>query len=63
MTDWFTGFNFTELDMTSPNRTVRTYHAISEAFKHSYARRTELGDEQFVDMVKVCTITSAMLSA
>ena len=45
-------YNFTSDSMHAPN-TVVTHQRIVEALKYTYARRTELGDEDFVDMTEM----------
>ncbi|KAK7082763.1 hypothetical protein SK128_003095 [Halocaridina rubra] len=42
-------YGLTEADL-SPENTVLTHHRITEAMKWAYAKRTELGDADFVDM-------------
>ncbi|XP_002736062.2 glutathione hydrolase 1 proenzyme-like [Saccoglossus kowalevskii] len=44
------GFNFTRESISKVDEAILTYHRVLEAFKLSYARRTELGDTSFVDI-------------
>ncbi|XP_060521433.1 glutathione hydrolase 1 proenzyme-like isoform X2 [Cylas formicarius] len=44
------GYNLTRSSTNGLNETVLTYHRIIEAFKYAYAKRTELGDTDFVDL-------------
>lgn len=53
------GYGFTRQNIDGINNTVLTYHRMIEAFKHAYARRTELGDTDFVD---IQTLISNLLS-
>ncbi|XP_077864676.1 glutathione hydrolase 1 proenzyme-like [Saccoglossus kowalevskii] len=45
------GYNFTRESLIDVPNAVTTYHRITEAFKHAFAHRTELGDEDFVETV------------
>lgn len=47
------GYNFTSESVATIDDTVLTYHRIAEAYKYAFARRTELGDEDFVDVSNV----------
>ncbi|KAK6184496.1 hypothetical protein SNE40_006962 [Patella caerulea] len=52
------GYNFTSNDMSTDSKTILTQHRIIEAMKFAYAKRTNLGDENFVnvsDLVKNMT--------
>ena len=42
-------YKFTASDVADVNSRVKTYHRIIEAFKFAYAKRSSLGDEDFVD--------------
>lgn len=44
------GYNFTSESIHGINNTVLTYHRMIEAFKYAYAKRTKLGDADFVDI-------------
>ena len=46
-------YKFTASDVADVNSRVKTYHRIIEAFKFAYAKRSSLGDEDFVDDKKV----------
>lgn len=47
------GYNFTAGDLVTDASTTLTYHRIIEAFKFAYAKRTDLGDEDFVNVTEV----------
>jgi gamma-glutamyltranspeptidase/glutathione hydrolase/leukotriene-C4 hydrolase len=47
------GYNFTAESIKDTNSTILTYHRTIEAFKFAYARRTELGDGDFVNITSV----------
>ncbi|XP_077996194.1 glutathione hydrolase 1 proenzyme-like [Glandiceps talaboti] len=44
------GYNFTRDDFETEEEAILTYHRITEAFKYAFAYRTELGDEDYVDI-------------
>ncbi|XP_050298141.1 scoloptoxin SSD14-like isoform X2 [Anthonomus grandis grandis] len=44
------GYEFNRTSIEDINSTVLTYHRMIEAFKYAYAKRTELGDTNFVDI-------------
>uniref|UniRef100_A0A8D8FUV5 Gamma-glutamyltranspeptidase 1 n=2 Tax=Culex pipiens TaxID=7175 RepID=A0A8D8FUV5_CULPI len=51
-------YNFKPEDISSVNSTILTYHRIIEAFKHTYGKRTQIGDPKYVnidDLVKNLT--------
>jgi gamma-glutamyltranspeptidase/glutathione hydrolase/leukotriene-C4 hydrolase len=47
----FAGYNFMPSDI--PVRQTLNYHRIIEAFKFAYAKRSELGDEDYIDVTDV----------
>lgn len=47
------GYNLTSESIKDINSTILTYHRIIEAFKFAYARRTELGDGDFVNITNL----------
>jgi gamma-glutamyltranspeptidase/glutathione hydrolase/leukotriene-C4 hydrolase len=58
------GYNFTEDDVSDVNRTTLTYHRIVEAFKFAYAKRSRLGDMDFINITElVSNLTSADFAA
>ncbi|XP_071098106.1 glutathione hydrolase 1 proenzyme-like [Haliotis cracherodii] len=44
------GYNFTSESVSNDDNSILTYHRIVEAFKFAYAKRSELGDEDFEDV-------------
>lgn len=50
------GYNFTKSSVDGINNTVLTYHRIVEAFKYAYAKRTELGDTNFINVTEVSEV-------
>lgn len=44
------GYDFNRYSLDGINNTVLTYHRIIEAFKYAYAKRTEMGDLNFVNI-------------
>lgn len=47
------GYNFSPADFTDQSRRALAYHRIAEAFKFAYARRSALGDEDYVNVTQV----------
>ncbi|XP_053698974.1 glutathione hydrolase 1 proenzyme-like [Sabethes cyaneus] len=43
-------YNFGPENVSTVNETILTYHRIIEAFKHSYGKRTLIGDPKFVNI-------------
>ena len=46
------GYLLSPSDFTNTNRKIMAYHRIAEAFKFAYAKRSELGDEDFVEGIQ-----------
>ncbi|KAL1494054.1 hypothetical protein ABEB36_009714 [Hypothenemus hampei] len=58
------GYNFNKESIEDVNSTVLTYHRMIEAFKYAYAKRTELGDLNFVNITGLLSnLTSAEYAA
>ncbi len=47
------GYNFNPSSIANTANTIETYHRITEAMKFAYAKRSFLGDENFVDLTEV----------
>nr|CAD7591157.1 unnamed protein product [Timema genevievae] len=47
------GYNLTAESVSTIDDTVLTFHRTTEAFKYGYARRTELGDPNFVNVTEI----------
>ena len=47
------GYKFDRLSDAATEKAILMYHRIIESFKFAYARRSELGDEQFVNISHV----------
>lgn len=43
----------TAVNLSNLGNTTKTIHRLVEAFKYAYARRTELGDPNFVNVTQV----------
>jgi gamma-glutamyltranspeptidase/glutathione hydrolase/leukotriene-C4 hydrolase len=54
------GYDLSPKDVCHIDKTILTYHRIVEAFKYAYAKRSILGDEDFVDVKDlVANLTSS----
>ena len=49
------GYHFKPWMLNDVDTKALTYHRITEAFKFAYAKRSNLGDEDFVDVEQVST--------
>ena len=47
------GYNFTSENVKTVNSSILTFHRMIEAFKFAYARRTEIGDPDYVNITDV----------
>ena len=47
------GFNLSADSVKDDEGTVLTYHRLAEIFKFAYAKRSALGDEEFVNITEV----------
>jgi len=55
MTVFLVGYNFTRADVSDTQKKSLTYHRITEAFKFAYAKRSILGDEDYLNITDVST--------
>ena len=49
----YLGYNFSPDDLEDEEDRILVYHRMVEAFKFAYAKRSDLGDEDFVDVQDV----------
>ncbi|GFO36688.1 gamma-glutamyltranspeptidase 1 [Plakobranchus ocellatus] len=54
------GYNMQPSDVATKEREIITYHRIIEAFKFAFAKRTEMGDEFFVDISQMVINMTSM---
>jgi gamma-glutamyltranspeptidase/glutathione hydrolase/leukotriene-C4 hydrolase len=47
------GYGFQSSDIATDQSSVLTYHRIVEAYKFAYGRRTDLGDDKFVNVTEI----------
>ncbi|KAL1132133.1 hypothetical protein AAG570_010090 [Ranatra chinensis] len=47
------GYNMSTASVSNMNASIITTHRLIEAFKYAYAKRTELADPHFVDMIEL----------
>ena len=47
------GYYFSPESVSTPEERLTTIHRVVEAFKMAYAKRSFLGDEDFVDVTEV----------
>ena len=47
------GYKMSPSSVASKESEILTYHRIIEAFKFAFGKRTEMGDEDFVDIKEV----------
>ena len=51
------GYNFDATTDSNTEKAILMYHRIVEAFKFAYAKRSELGDMEFVNVTDVSNNT------
>lgn len=49
------GFGLTKTTLNSTNSSSLFYHRLIESFKHAFAHRAQLGDENTENIIKVIT--------
>ena len=51
-----TGFDFSPVDVKDMDKSILTYHRLTEILKFAYAKRSALGDEEFVNTTDVSNL-------
>jgi hypothetical protein len=53
---FFPGFNLDKNTLKTDENCALFYHRLLETFKHTFAKRSYLGDVDFIDLSEVCNI-------